>query len=326
MTPMRSFIIAGLLAILAIGAAATYILTSSGPDPVVEDPVENLTEAETPDEIETEVAVSIAPPSFDIVRIDLPGTAVIAGRGEPGALIEVLANGERVVSETIDERGEWTFVVVEPLPSGAIELSLRMTLENGQSILSEQVVAVSIPETRDATPLVVLGRPGEASQVLQGPFRGVEMDSLMLATIDYDETGAVVFAGRGETGMTVRIFANGASVGEARVGRGGRWTILADALLPPGVYELQVDQVDADGRVVAVIVLPFERVAADALDLGPDRVVVQPGNSLWRLARRLYGEGVQYTVIYEANRDQIRDPNLIYPGQVFSAPREEGQP
>ncbi|MCK5276640.1 MAG: LysM peptidoglycan-binding domain-containing protein, partial [Alphaproteobacteria bacterium] len=50
-------------------------------------------------------------------------------------------------------------------------------------------------------------------------------------------------------------------------------------------------------------------------------VVVQPGNSLWRLARRTLGEGTRYTVIYQANRDRIRDPDLIYPGQVFEVPR-----
>ena len=48
---------------------------------------------------------------------------------------------------------------------------------------------------------------------------------------------------------------------------------------------------------------------------------VQPGNSLWRIARRTLGQGLRYTVIYEANRDQIRDPNLIYPGQVFLIPQ-----
>ena len=106
------------------------------------------------------------------------------------------------------------------------------------------------------------------------------------------------------------------------MGRDGRWDLQASSLLAPGVYDLQIDQVDENGDVTAVIVLPFERVAPEALNLGPDSVVVQPGNSLWRLARRLYGEGVQYTVIYEANRDQIRDPDLIYPGQVFDAPRD----
>jgi nucleoid-associated protein YgaU len=58
-----------------------------------------------------------------------------------------------------------------------------------------------------------------------------------------------------------------------------------------------------------------------------DYVIVQPGNSLWRIARRVLGEGMQYVHIYEANQAQIRDPDLIYPGQVFevpSAPRAAG--
>ncbi|MEL7488070.1 MAG: LysM peptidoglycan-binding domain-containing protein, partial [Pseudomonadota bacterium] len=54
--------------------------------------------------------------------------------------------------------------------------------------------------------------------------------------------------------------------------------------------------------------------------------IVQPGNSLWRIARRAYGSGFQYTVIYEANADQIRDPDLIYPGQIFEVPEDsEGE-
>ena len=54
----------------------------------------------------------------------------------------------------------------------------------------------------------------------------------------------------------------------------------------------------------------------------PDaKIIIQPGNNLWKLSRRIYGKGVMYTVIYEANRDYIRNPNLIYPGQIFVTPR-----
>jgi nucleoid-associated protein YgaU len=49
--------------------------------------------------------------------------------------------------------------------------------------------------------------------------------------------------------------------------------------------------------------------------------VVQPGASLWRIARRTYGDGVHYSLIYEANQSQIRDPDLIYPGQIFTVPQ-----
>ncbi len=50
------------------------------------------------------------------------------------------------------------------------------------------------------------------------------------------------------------------------------------------------------------------------------RVVIQPGNNLWRISRIIYGKGHEYTVIYQANRDAIRNPNLIYPGRS-SPPR-----
>ena len=59
-------------------------------------------------------------------------------------------------------------------------------------------------------------------------------------------------------------------------------------------------------------------------DLQVDYVVVQPGNSLWRIARRLSGRGLDYVHIYGANQTQIRDPDLIYPGQVFEIPTEFG--
>jgi nucleoid-associated protein YgaU len=47
---------------------------------------------------------------------------------------------------------------------------------------------------------------------------------------------------------------------------------------------------------------------------------VSRGDSLWRLSQLSYGAGTRYAVIYKANREQIRNPNLIYPGQVFVLP------
>lgn len=49
-------------------------------------------------------------------------------------------------------------------------------------------------------------------------------------------------------------------------------------------------------------------------------VIIRKGDSLWRVSQRRYGQGVRYTTIFDANRDQIRDPDLIYPGQVFEIP------
>ncbi len=49
-------------------------------------------------------------------------------------------------------------------------------------------------------------------------------------------------------------------------------------------------------------------------------VTVQPGYTLWGIAEGQLGEGVMYVQVYEANKDRIRDPDLIYPGQVFTIP------
>ncbi|PVH27980.1 hypothetical protein DDE20_14550 [Pararhodobacter oceanensis] len=51
-------------------------------------------------------------------------------------------------------------------------------------------------------------------------------------------------------------------------------------------------------------------------------ITVQPGHTLWHISRERYGAGERYVVIYRANRSQIRDPDLIYPGQIFSLPDE----
>lgn len=53
---------------------------------------------------------------------------------------------------------------------------------------------------------------------------------------------------------------------------------------------------------------------------GTSVVVIAHGDNLWHIARKIYGQGIRHSVIYEANRNQIRDPHLIYPGQVFTIP------
>lgn len=61
--------------------------------------------------------------------------------------------------------------------------------------------------------------------------------------------------------------------------------------------------------------------AAPAPAPAPVTITVQPGFTLWAIARENYGDGVMYVQVFEANRDKIKDPDLIYPGQVFTVPQ-----
>ena len=59
---------------------------------------------------------------------------------------------------------------------------------------------------------------------------------------------------------------------------------------------------------------------APGLPVGGVSVTVQPGYTLWAIARDTYGDGMLYVQVYNANKEKIRDPNLIYPGQIFVVP------
>lgn len=263
-------------------------------------------------------------PSFDIVRVDRSGEAVIAGRASSGATVTVYANDAPLATTTAGADGSWVMTTETPLEAGAVELSLDMKTTDGAVIRSDETIVIYVPERAGDRPLVLKTTPGGATQVLQEPREdGVSFGPLSLDTIDYDQSGAVIFSGRAEAGRVVQIFANDQFVGQTAATADGRWRFVTS--LPPGGYTLQIIQLDENGKPTYAIELPFERANLDDIELKDGKVIVQPGNSLWRIARRIYGKGVQYTIIYEANADQIRDPDLIYPGQIFEIPEAEEQ-
>lgn len=294
---------------------------------IIENPDEPAVVADAPDaadQAQPDEPSDPALPSFDIVRVDRTGYAVIAGRAKPGSEVTIFANDEELATTTTEADGSWVVATDTPLDAGPVELSLSMTTPDGMTIRSEDTILIYVPEREGDLPLVLRTTPGGATEVLQEPREAAEgLGPLSLDVIDYDETGAVIFSGRAEPGRVVQLFINRQLLGQTAANSDGRWTIAPEAQIAPGVYSLLVVQLDEDGRPAYAIELPFERANPDNIDLRDGRVVVQPGNSLWRIARRAYGRGAQYTIIYEANADQIRDPDLIYPGQIFEVPEEE---
>lgn len=295
---------------------------------IIEGPAEEVSEplADGNDDNAAPLDEQAAPalPSFDIVRVDRTGYAVIAGRAKPGSEVTIYANEQELAATKAEVDGSWVITTDTPLDSGPVELSLSMTTEDGLTIRSEQTILIYVPEREGDAPLVLRTTPGGATEVLQDPRDMPEgLGPLTLDVIDYDDSGAVIFSGRAEPNRIVQLFINRQLLGQTPSSEQGRWMIAPEAQIAPGVYQLLVIQLGEDGRPAYAIELPFERASADQIQLRDGKVVVQPGNSLWRIARRAYGRGAQYTIIYEANQDRIRDPDLIYPGQVFEVPEDQ---
>jgi nucleoid-associated protein YgaU len=276
------------------------------------------------------------PPSFDVVKVGPTGTAVIAGRAEPGSKVTV-RDGDKVIGEvTADRRGEWVLVPEQPIGPGDRLLSLEAANPTGgAAVKSDETVALSIspaaPDGKVETALaVVLPRDGGGTaRVLQRPDTSAarpgtpatdQPNALAMDTADYDAQGRVTLSGRASPGATVRIYLGNAPLATAIADAAGGWTATSTRPVGNGPLELRLDQLTQDGRVAQRVALPLAPAAA--LQLAPGQnYIVQPGNNLWQIARRAYGVGTRYLVIYSANLTQIRDPDRIYPGQIFKLPK-----
>lgn len=314
-------------ALLGITAAIIIIAGRSGDDGVMEDVAEPATgnAAEL-----AAVPVDVVPPSFDVVRVSREGTGVIAGRSEPEAFVEVLVGGEPIGRVRANRDGEWVLIFDTPLAPGSQQLSLLAHSEGTAPVESADVVVVAVLERtdqaldeseREGVVAVLTPRYGVGvSRVLQKPGAIRQPIDLSVDTADYDEAGKVVFSGQATPDSEVRIYLDNEFFGAAAADETGRWTFEPDVPLTGGAHILRLDQVVHGDNVELRVEQPFNPDVPLDTALAEGHVIVQPGNSLWHIARRLYGAGFLYTQIFQANEDRIKDPDLIYPGQKFAVP------
>lgn len=260
-------------------------------------------------------------PSFDVVRVAPSGSAVIAGRAAPGVEVTIKDGAEEVGRAVADKRGEWVVVPNEALAPGTHAL----VVETPSGARSDDV-AVLVPEkaarekvqTKTEQPLAVLLPKDAPARPLEGS-PAAPPGVLALDTVEYDSKGEVVVGGQAKPGAEIHVYLGGAPLGTATADESGRWATKPTRAIDPGLYTLRADEVGVGGRVVARVSVPFRRAVITAGGPG-DQITVQPGDNLWNIARQTYGSGPRYAVIYAANQTEIRDPDLIYPGQVFKLP------
>lgn len=266
-----------------------------------------------------------APPSFDIVKVDPSGHAVIAGRAAPGAKVLVLDGNKKLGEVIADERGEWVLTPADPMAPGERQLTLEATGPNGNKTKSSDTVALAVAPPTPAgsaaggpgTVAVLLpGNANEPAKALQVP--NARAGSLSLDIAEYNDSGGLTLSGHATPGATLRLYAQNELIATVTADPQGKWSSVAQRRGASNKIELRVDELGADGSVAQRIAEPFEPQAAGAAG---GNYTVQPGNSLWAIARKTYGGGTRYTLIYSANRSHIRDPNLIYPGQIIALPK-----
>ncbi|MBI3197227.1 MAG: LysM peptidoglycan-binding domain-containing protein [Rhodospirillales bacterium] len=326
-----AIVIAIALAVAWRGKLTEQAVIDLGAKPVAVAPVEPAASAPPP-QTSPVPSETVPAPSFDVARIGPDGRAVVAGRAAPGAKVVLLDGGKEIARSVADARGEWVVIVQDPpLGVGQHELRVIQHVEGRAPVTSDQVVVAVVPQPPAAgasTPkdetLVMIAPPAGATTLVQPPSAaGVpKSGDLVISTVDYDDRGNATISGQAAPGTTIRAYVDDKIAAEGIAGPDGRWRLTPANPIDQGKHKLRVDRLAPDGKPVARLELPFERAAAPPVAGGDrKRLYVVRGDNLWNIARAHYGEGWHHTKIFNANKDQIRDPDLIYPGQVFSLPK-----
>jgi hypothetical protein len=281
---------------------------------------------------------------FDVAEVDDLGNGVFSGRAKPKVRVWLRNSDGILIGETISlEDGTFTILSENPLPEGESVLSLEVEESPGGAIVRavEQLV-ISRNGNRPALILVQRDTADYASRILQRPSsrgasglvnnskrssntpgtkNGQDNENsvkIKITIIDYDEKGRLTVSGEAKPGSKISLDVNGRVMASTTADDAGKWSITTSEGI--GNDAIQVGATATNGEEVSTARMPF--APADLVKTFPKGrlVVVQPGNSLWRIARRTYGSGFRYTVIYAANRDQVDNPDLIYPGQILHTP------
>ena len=270
---------------------------------------------------------------------------------------ETIANGSGewvIVLEKMLAPGQHLISVAMERPDGSKELSDRsLAVEIYQDAESKPLVAL-LPETATDVPVLIQSpddvepaqsanttatvtvtpspaKPQPASTTAtvtvtpspakpQPDIATTQLAALTPTAIVWRDAGSILISGTSRGGIKVTATDPKRSFGEALVLADGDWQIAGSFDMSLTVKHLRFELYDEANRVIAHYDLPISaRDLAKGQD-GSPLIVVNKGDALWRIAYHQLGEGVKYVDIVRRNRQDISDPNLIYPKQIFAVP------
>jgi len=247
-----------------------------------------------------EASTEATSPFIEAVEID--GREVfVAGAAEPGRLLRVYANDILLGQTTVSPEGRFLIEAERDLPVGDYIVRADVLDEDGMTVIAR----AAVPFERHVGENIAAVAPESLNQ--SGAPRQSEAGS---ANPKSGTGSADAPAGGASTSMPAQEVERGQELpldrkaGGASGGAGSEQEMAARS----GKTETETGR----GSVAEVL--------SPALQSVDGAVVIRRGDTLWEISRRVYGRGVRYTTIYLANQEQIRDPDLIWPGQIFTVP------
>ena len=251
-------------------------------------------------------------PSFDLVRIEKSGNIIVAGRNVRESNVSIIINKKVVATEHTNKDGEFVYAPNDALKPGNYVISL---IDADKNVKSEDSVFLYISESGYKNSVSLL-MTKNGSKVMQSPV--LADGDLVVSKIDYLDTGRMIVTGRALPRLRVSLSLNDKYLGFARVSDYKNFGVGADVgeLKSGKKYKINVRLHDGEGTTIADI--EHEFVMPEMTGDDNTFYTVRRGDCLWIIARNFLRRGVLFTMI--AERNTIKNPDLIYPDQLLQIP------
>ena len=280
-------------------------------------------------------------PEIDIIKVSPDGSFVIAGKGQPNSNINISNKGNLIDSSIVDSDGNWVVVSKENLKTGDNLISIDQINNNGLVLRHKQLFITKIDEHKKDQPLIISvpNKNGENINIIQQQSEKQKIykveDDLVIQkkiksnkkifnvkTIFFNENGFVSIQGKVNFGKKIELYINKKIMETIKI-ENSKWQYNSDKIIDYGLHDLLVVLKSDKDEILDKITLPFMRIEMPYNDVPENFILIKPGDMLWTIAYRLYGDPFKYIQIFEENKDQITNPDLIFPGQLFSIPLEK---
>ncbi|MCY1664070.1 LysM peptidoglycan-binding domain-containing protein [Rhizobium sp. SL86] len=305
-------------------------------------------------------AVQDEKPALQVTAVEIEGDRLfIAGLSRSGANLKGYANGTLVGEARAGGDGHFVIDGTIALPIGEHRIAVDQLDGNGKVALrvevpfnrpaGEQVAAVATPQGAGSLNPIdagafdkLRGDVARAFQLLQTLFaNGATPDNERVAAAR--SATSIALRALTEYRLPANADANTLAIATNVINEAAAALKALDAL-PRDVASL-AKGLPAIAEMIAKVIgpalpsapaSPLPQAMAEAQQAASAKtiaqapltqseaasVIIRRGDTLWQISRRIYGQGVRYTTIYLANQQQIANPNLIEPGQIFGVPKD----
>ena len=253
--------------------------------------------------------------TFDVVRINKNGDVIIAGKTLPDTELHLFDGNDKLATLNSDSHGDWMWMSEDPLKPGIKRFNLKLS-KNKENFSSQNNVIILVEKNKPKFPKIIKFSSNDNAgiNILTSEKK---LNGLGLDTIEYYEDKKLKISGRATPNSKIELFLSDIVYEETFADLDGVWKIELNEI-EFLKYELKIET-HINNEKIAIKTSILEDFKSSLLI--EKKIVVEDGNSLWRIAKRTLGGGIYYSEIYKNNIKKINNPDLIFPGQVFNIPK-----